>query len=74
MAQSRQALAVALQGSRRIAAWAGLGAGGRDFSNASIVQHVMPLPADDTASAPAEEPAGKARWQQELGAIRTDWT
>jgi hypothetical protein len=51
-----------------------LGVGSRDFSNSSIVQHVMPLPVDDSASPPAAEPAGKARWQQELGAIRTNWT
>ena len=73
MIQSRQALAVALQGSRRIVAWAGLSVRSRDLSISSCLQHVQPVPADDPAPSPVE-PAGKALWQQELGVIRTNWT
>ena len=74
MAQSKQAMAVALRGlgAQRIAAWAGLSLRSRDFSSTACALHVQPVPAEDNVG-PAE-PAGKPRWQQELGAIRTDWT
>jgi hypothetical protein len=72
MAQSKQAMAVALRGlgAQRIAAWAGLTARGRDICSSAVSQHVQPVLAEDNAAA---EPAGKA-WQKELGAIRTNWT
>ena len=58
------ALARGLQGcGPRAGAWA---ARCRDISSSAQFQHVQ--------TAPAEENAGSQRWQQELGAIRTDWT
>ncbi|KAI3437746.1 hypothetical protein D9Q98_000194 [Chlorella vulgaris] len=74
MAQCRQAMAVALQGSRRMAAWAGLSVGARNLSTSSCLQHVQPAPVEDAAPSAAAQPAATRAWQQELGVIRTDWT
>ena len=73
MQQSKQAVAVALRGlgAQRIAAWVGLSGRGRDICSSAIAQHVQPVLAEDNAAA---EPTGKPGWQQELGAIRTNWT
>lgn len=74
MASRQVAVAVRLCTAQRIGAWAGLSVRSRDLSSSTSLQHVQPVPADDSSPLQAAEPAGKARWQQELGSIRTDWT
>jgi hypothetical protein len=74
MAQSRQMVFALRQGGQGLAAWAGLAVRSRDLTSSTCLQHVLPAPADDNVTPPAAEAAGKRRWQQELGAIRTDWT
>lgn len=72
---SLQPMAVALRslGAGRLSAWGGLAVRCREFSRTACAQHVQPV--EEEAPAPSEAPsAGKARWQQELGAVRTDWT
>lgn len=69
--QSAAPLAVALRGlgaQRLAAAWLNF----RSFSHTSMSQQsAQPAAAEEEAMT---EAAGKARWQQELGAVRTDWT
>ena len=73
MAAPTRALAQALRGlaSQRGVAWAGLSAGCRKLSTTTTARHVQAAPAEEEAPA---APAGQARWQRELGAVRTDWT
>ena len=54
------------------AAWAAARAGSlaRDISTSASSQHSQTAPAEDDAA----QAGGLARWKEELGAIRNDWT
>lgn len=75
MAMSAQPhhMALLLRGAPgRLAALAGLAARGREICTTAWARHVQPAPAEEEQSSSASGTA--ARWRQELGSVRTDWT